>query len=325
MDTLRISTCGDFVAFLPFHIGFTLNRCIVVAAVDGTSLGCVQRVDSSPDPATVAACVEEMLVSARTQGADKVVVVHFDPPVDDVEYVARAAAQAGIPLSAHVHVRDGAWSHAGSQEWHQVPEPWQVPAATALVAEGRAPLAGREQLAAAVAHVGPTSRLAAAHSAWGRSRERLPSERRARVELQAWAAVVSRGWQDMPDDVVVRAWWGLSDHDVRDTLLLHLVSPNSRDAVVDGDAELARACEEALTADGQASVEAMARGAVGLARVTPRPLCADAYAVAAALSWRAGQGATARMCLEEAHQADRHHRLTSLLGRFVDAGHPLPA
>lgn len=335
MSAPPIRDPGEFLAVLPYHLGFHPTASLVLASLDGRRLGLVQRLDVPPDGPPPTAALDRVADVLAGQDAAGVLVVLVLPPGPLADAVALAALREGIPAGVDVQavlvVDAGRWWSWGCAapaccpaEGHPVPAPEDVPAIAEYVARGIAPLPSREELVALLHAPDP----AAAAPPWRGPPGPPPTWRRA---LGAWGRLLAAPSTPSPaaaaptaDADVTLALRGLRDVTLRDALL-HWFAPAlvPRSAV---DATLARRVEHALgppagPAAGMPIVTAGERALLfALARAAPPGDRAPILTLLAAWAWARGEGAVAAVALDEARADDPGYALAGLLTGLVANG-----
>lgn len=100
IPTLTVSAPRDLLALVPYRLGFTPCRSIVLVCLRGPRrrVGLVARVDLPPTPGeALRVCAERLVAHAAADGANAVVLVVYTDPVDGVttdRAVDRTANQA---------------------------------------------------------------------------------------------------------------------------------------------------------------------------------------------------------------------------------------
>jgi hypothetical protein len=302
---------GKLIAALPAVLGFVPEKSLVLVTVDGGEMGCVMRVDLSPD---VFDAVDRMAEVAAAGSPDAAIAVIVDEDgatcrmcKDEHRLLADALGDAlsawGIELLA-AHVVDrvaagGRWRCAdGYGSDGAVDDPSASPMAAAAVLDGRRLYMRRADLQAVIAVAEPdrTSALcgviAAAAPSSGAD-QRPDAEARADVEHVMAAADGAMHGRCPSDADLARLAYGLTDPRVRDTLYALAVG---RDA----------ALAESLWAL--------------LSRTLPEPWRVEALVLLAFSAYARGDGPLAGISLEAALRCDPEHRMAAMLDQALQSG-----
>jgi hypothetical protein len=163
---LRLSSPAEVVAAVPYLIGFTPERSVVVLCLAAKQLGLTMRLDIDMPGDELRDLV---LARLKGDGADTAVIVLFDPPASSgsrrpgaqlAKSLIRAVRRDGLHVQDALGIREGRfWSYLCSNPGCCPPEGRPVPpsgdadhsrVAATFVALGSAPMSSREQLAASV-------------------------------------------------------------------------------------------------------------------------------------------------------------------------------
>ncbi len=299
---------GALIAALPAVLGFVPVHSLVLVTLDDGAVGCVMRVDLSPDMAARIDHLAEVACAAEPQTA---VAVFVDEKGADCQQcndefrelagmLAERLADGGIELLG-VHVVDrveagGIWHCADGCGSHGIVEdPSASPLAVAAVLDGRRLYRRREELQQIVeADSGRGARLArviaelpAAPPTRGRAG--------ARANIEAAMAVAGRFADGRPptDGEMARIAVALIDPQVRDTLY----------ALAVGDSA---AAAESLWAE--------------LARALPPPWRAEALVLLAFSAYVRGDGPLTGVSLDAALDCDPEHRMAGMLDTALQSG-----
>ena len=312
---LRLSSPEQVLPAVPYLLGFTPSRSLVVLSLRGKQVGLTMRLDLDTPPAEMRRVVVNRL---HADGASTAVLIVFDP--DDTPRskgatgvrpgsrlarpLIRTLSREGLAVrDALVVSRGRFWSYLCTEPSCCPPsgralpiagEPDHSLVASTFVAMGTAPLASREELAACV-DAAPPERQAELAPAFERA---LSAP--AAYPLQRWWDAVLRYTEAPP-----RTGRTLPDTEIAH-LIVSLGDVTVRDEVVSWTA-----------GDELAGVLALLRE---LAPCAPAPFDVQ---VLACLAWAAltnGEGALAAVALERAHSIDEEHSLANLLGVALESG-----
>ena len=310
---LRLSTPEQVLAAVPYLLGFTPARSLVVLSLRGKQVGLTMRLDLDTPPSELRTIVLNRL---RADGATTTVLILFDP--DDgpkaggrppsrpgsglARPLIRALRREGVAVKDALVVQKGRfWSYLCTEpaccpaRGRPMPVPGQPDhtlVASTFVAMGTAPLASREELSACI-EAAPPERQAALAPAFARA-----VAEPAAYPLQRWWETVLR-YTDapprraLPDSEIAHLVVGLGDVAVRDEVISWTAG-----AEITGVREVLRV----------------------LAPDAPPPFDVQ---VLASLAWAAlslGEGALAAVALERAHTIDPGHGLANLLGAALESG-----
>jgi hypothetical protein len=347
---VRLSGPGDVVSALPYLVGFTPRRSLVVVCLRGPRmrLGLVERVDLPPDPddpGARALVVDSVVRYARGDSPRAVVLAVFDdlgwvpdrrPWQSLVDATTDGFADVGIGVNEAVYLDDERfWSYtcrisACCPEAGTLLEDVRgSQIAAAYVALGRAPSADRADLEARLAPAGPLQvRVAASAAA---VRRQLWCQAEASAEPDAMVLAVDAAAQRF-DRAVLGQLDGarrLGPKDAGD-LLADLARRAVRDRVVrlwtrwpeamgelvvpvtaDRDRDLDH--EESAASAVRAVLEQVVQHAGGTAAAPPATLLAMHH-------WSRGDGGEANIALDRALGADPEHRFALLLRQALDSG-----
>ncbi|WP_019969319.1 DUF4192 domain-containing protein [Mycobacterium sp. 141] len=299
---------GTLIAALPAVLGFVPEQSLVLVTVDDGVLGCVLRVDLSPD---MTGRIDHLVSVAAAAEPHSAIAVFVDEHAADCQQcndefralagmLADRLAACGIELLAahvvdrvaaggHWHCADGCGSHG------TVEDPSASPLAVAAVLDGRRLYRRREELQQIIdADPVRGGRLA-------RVIDDLPetsaprSRARIRGDIEAAIATATRFADGKPpsDDEIARIAVALTDPRVRDTLY----------ALAVGDSAGAA---EALWAE--------------LARALPPPWRAEALALLAFSAYVRGDGPLTGVSLDAALDCQPDHRMAGMLDTALQSG-----
>ena len=268
----QLNRPGALIAALPAVLGFVPEKSLVLVTVDHGEMGCVMRVDLSPELFGSVGHVAEVAAAARPDAAIAVVVdaegagcrLCNDEYRGLAETLRGRLAEHGIGL-LDFHVVDRV---ASGGRWHcldasgssgLIDDPSASPLAVAAVLDGRRLYARRDELQQVIQVTDAAASAALARVIRDRADVDVDAARDIEDAMAA-AAQVSAG-EELPESVVARLACALTDPQVRDTLY----------ALAVGD-EAAQAEALWATALPNASRAVAGRGAgvVGVLRLCPR-------------------------------------------------------
>ena len=300
---------GTLIAAVPSVLGFVPEKSLVIVTVENGALGCVMRVDLSPELPDTLEHVAEVAAASGPDAAIAVIVdedgascrMCSDEHRDLVATLGGALDDHGIELLASYVVdrleEGGRWHCPGDYSTTgTIDDPMSSPMAAAAVLDGRRLYAHRAELQDVIA-VDDPDRTAALHTAILRAEhdgDRRPDED-ARDDVEH-ALAVSRGMVEGPaptDDDLIRLAWAVTDTRVRDTLYALAVG---RDA----------GCAESLWAL--------------LARTLPDAWRTEALVLLAFSAYVRGDGPLAGVSLEAALHIDSNHRMAVMLDQALQSG-----
>ncbi|HVV10260.1 DUF4192 domain-containing protein [Amycolatopsis sp.] len=310
---INVSDPGQLIASIPYLFGFRPENSLVVAGLGGSSggrLGPVLRLALPPPEHEEEAVAAVMPAFAHNPcGAVIAIVVGAHPgrapgELPHARLIARLSAafeELGRPLLNTLwtpEVRGGArWrSYEGDREG-ELPDQRSTELAAICVSQGQVTYDSREEMAGRLAPDDPAA--IARRAALLREQSREPMTFAAGLaEVRRALLLVRNGDLAFGDDQVVRLAEALSNSRVRDTCL--------------------------ATAHGSvAGRPTQAEGLwLELIRRTPPPERAEAASVLGYAAYLRGDGAFARVALENALDADPGHMLSRLLVRCLERGIP---
>ena len=300
----QLNRPGALIAALPAVLGFVPEKSLVLVTVDHGEMGCVMRVDLSPELFGSVGHVAEVAAAARPDAAIAVVVdaegagcrLCNDEYRGLAETLRGRLAEHGIGL-LDFHVVDRV---ASGGRWHcldasgssgLIDDPSASPLAVAAVLDGRRLYARRDELQQVIQVTDAAASAALARVIRDRADVDVDAARDIEDAMAA-AAQVSAG-EELPESVVARLACALTDPQVRDTLY----------ALAVGD-EAAQA--EALWAT--------------LCRTLPAPWRVEALVLLAFSAYARGDGPLAGVSLEAALRCDPTHRMAGMLDTALQSG-----
>jgi hypothetical protein len=298
----QLNRPGALIAALPAVLGFVPERSLVLVTIDRGDLGCVMRVDLSPELFESVGHLADVAAAARPDAAIAVVVDADGAGCrlcnDDYRGLAKTLGEA---LSDHAielldfHVVDtvgpaGRW-HCSDGRWGTVDDPSASPLAVAAVLDGRRLYARREELQKVVEVTDAAASQALAAAIRDEADVEADAVRDINAAMAA-AAQVAAG-QELSEPVMARLACALTDPQVRDVLY----------ALAVGD----RAAQgEALWAL--------------LSRSLPAPWRVEALVLLAFSAYARGDGPLAGVSLEAALRCDVTHRMAGMLDTALQSG-----
>ena len=316
---VRLRSPAQVVEAVPYLIGYHPSDSVVVVSTRGPHgrVGLTLRLDLPPPehhPEAVQLLVEH-LVADRAQ--DAVVVFYCPASAAFWPLLRRALAERGIGVREALRVHDGRWWSYLCADPRCCPVdgteivPGHAPGGEAAVAAsfvraGRAVLASREALADMLCPVDGATRVAM-EQALDRVDVALERQFARCGGIAAWRAEARRRVEAALAARLGPQPAALDDDDVAQ-LLAALLDIRIRDAAtewVDGDR-------------GRAAMSLWAE----LVRRAPAPYDVAPATLLANASWRAGDGAFARIAVERALTSDPTYRLALLIQQVLDAGIP---
>jgi Domain of unknown function (DUF4192) len=297
----QLNRPGALIAALPAVLGFVPEKSLVLVTIDRGELGCVMRVDLSPELPGSVGHLAEVAGSARPDAAIAVVVdaegagcrLCNDEYRDLHEALADGLAGYAIEL-LDFHVVDtvgpgGRW-HCLDGSGGTVDDPSASPLAMAAVLDGRRLYARREELLEVI----EVTDAAASNALTGaiRAHSDEVDEVRGIQDAMAAAARVAAG-QPLSEAVTARLACALTEPRVRDLLYALAV--------------------------GERAAQAEALWAV-LSRTLPPPWRVEALVLLAFSAYARGDGPLAGVSLEAALRCDATHRMAGMLDTALQSG-----
>ncbi|WNG94936.1 DUF4192 domain-containing protein [Mycobacterium sp. ITM-2016-00318] len=298
----QLNRPGALIAALPAVLGFVPEKSLVLVTVDRGELGCVMRVDLSPE---LLGSVEHLAEVAAAACPDAAIAVVVDAEgaacrLCNDEYLA-LSKELSDHLAGHAielidfHVVDtvgphGRWHSAGGG-WGTVDDPAASPLAMAAVLDGRRLYARREDLQAVITIADAVASEALGEMIRGQDALGTDAKRDVRDAMAAGERVAAG--ERLSHALTVRLARALTDPQVRDVFY----------ALAVGDAA---AHAEALWA--------------ALARTLPEPWRVEALVLLAFSAYARGDGPLAGVSLEAALRCDAEHRMAGMLDTALQSG-----
>jgi hypothetical protein len=298
----QLNRPGALIAALPAVLGFVPEKSLVLVTVDRGEMGCVMRMDLSPELFEAVGHVAEVAAAAGPDAAIAVVVdsdgagcrLCNDEHRRLEGTLRNCLAANGIELlDFHIvdHVATGGEWHSLDGSWGTIDDPSASPLAMAAVLDGRRLYARRDELQQVIAVTDAVANAALA----GVIREHGDVEvdvARDVEDAMAAAERVAAGMK-LPDDVMARLACALTDPQVRDTLYALAV--------------------------GEGAAQAEALWAM-LSRTLPAPWRVEALVLLAFSAYARGDGPLAGVSLEAALGCDPTHRMAGMLDTALQSG-----
>lgn len=298
----QLNRPGALIAALPAVLGFVPEKSLVLVTVDDGELGCVMRVDLSPELTDTVGHVADVAAAARPNAAIAVVVDAEGAGCrlcnDEYRALREALSQAlagyGIEL-IDFHIVDtvgprGRW-HCADGRWGTVDDPSSSPLAMAAVLDGRRLYGRREELQQVIEVTDADASEALADAI--RRQADAESDVVRDVTDAMSAAVRSAAGEPLPEAVLIRLACALTDPQIRDVLYALAVGDEAANA-------------EALWAL--------------LARTLPPPWRIEALVLLAFSAYARGDGPLAGVSLEAALRCDADHRMAGMLDSALQSG-----
>lgn len=304
VTSTRITLPALLVA-LEYQVGFRLDGSLVVVALTGADLRLVERVDRPTrgllDPHATRRLVTGL---ARRQPTSLLVVSYGSTESCHPDPVLSALAEAVAvvaPVDAVVSVSEGRWCSESGGAWLTLPDPAEVPLVAEYVGCGVAPLAGRSELRAALAHTPDPTVTPFVASGPG-----TPADNGGRA---AWRRLLS-GATSAQDEIAALSF--LSDVRRRDLVLTRLVPTGAAPDDAAGSWQRLHPSPYPLEARSATRSVLMRLACIAPLAVRPAALC-----VLAVWAWNAGDGATAAVASDLALEQDPDYTLARLIDRLV--------
>ncbi|OBK74211.1 DUF4192 domain-containing protein [Mycobacterium sp. 1274761.0] len=298
----QLNRPGALIAALPAVLGFVPDNSLILVTIDRGALGCVMRVDLSPELADSVDHLAEVAAAARPDAAIAVVVdgEGADCQVCNDEYreicreLGDGLAHHGIEL-LDFHIVD---SVAPGGRWHcldgsggTVDDPSASPLAMAAVLDGRRLYTRRAELCGVIALTDEAASQALASVI--RDQPDTDVDTADEVTAAMAAAWQNAAGEPLPEAVIARLARALTDPQVRDVLYALAVGDKAAQA-------------EALWAT--------------LARTLPAPWRVEALVLLAFSAYARGDGPLAGVSLEAALRCDATHRMAGMLDAALQSG-----
>ena len=298
----QLNRPGALIAALPAVLGFVPEKSLVLVTIDSGELGCVMRVDLSPE---LVDNVGHLADVAAAAGPDAAIAVVVDAEgagcrLCNDEYRAlrdvlseSLAAHAIKLVDFHVVDTigpDGRW-HSDGGSWGTVDDPSASPLAMAAVLEGDG-----STPAAKNCRRSSRSPMPLRARRWptpSAARTTPDADAMRDIECAMAAAARAAGGEELADDVIVRLARALVDPQIRDVFYALAVG------------------------DGPPTAEAL--WAV-LARTLPAPWRVEALVLLAFSAYARGDGPLAGVSLEAALRCDATHRMAGMLDTALQSG-----
>jgi hypothetical protein len=300
----QLNRPGALIAALPAVLGFVPEKSLVLMTVDRGEMGCVMRVDLSPELYGSVGHVADVAAAARPDAAIAIVVdaEGADCRLCNDEYRGLAnslgdrLAEHGIELR-DTHIVDrvaagGRWRCLDGGSGGVIDDPSASPLAMAAVLEGRRLYARRADLQQVIELADPAASEALAAAIHAHADTGEVDARRDIEEAMAVAARVAAG-ADLSESTLARLACALTDPQVRDPLYALAVGDRAAQA-------------EALWAM--------------LARTLPAPWRVEALVLLAFSAYARGDGPLAGVSLEAALRCDPTHRMAGMLDDALQSG-----
>jgi hypothetical protein len=298
----QLNRPGALIAALPAVLGFVPEKSLVLVTIDRGELGCVMRVDLSPELYDSVGHLAEVAAAARPDAAIAVVIDAdgADCRLCNDDYrglrealIDRLADHAIELLDFHVVDTvgpDGRW-HCVDGSGGSVDDPTASPLAMAAVLDGRRLYARRDELQRVIA----VADAAASDALADVIRDQADTEPDAAAEIAAamTAAAQAAAGREVPAVVTARLARALVDPQVRDVLYALAVGSKATEA-------------EALWAH--------------LSRTLPAPWRVEALVLLAFSAYARGDGPLAGVSLEAALRCDATHRMAGMLDQALQSG-----
>jgi hypothetical protein len=298
----QLNRPGALIAALPAVLGFVPEKSLVLVTIDRGELGCVMRVDLSPELFGSVGHVAEVAAAASPDAAIAVVVDAEGAGCrlcnEDYRGLGRAlkdglACHAIELLDFHIVDTvgpDGRW-HCLDGSWGTVDDPSASPLAMAAVLDGRRLYARREELQKVIALTDAAASEALAEVIRGQADAKVDPA--GAVEEAMTAAARAATGRELPEPVMARLAHALTVPQVRDLLYALAVGDKAAQA-------------EALWA--------------GLSRALPTPWRVEALVLLAFSAYARGDGPLAGVSLEAALRCDATHRMAGMLDTALQSG-----
>jgi hypothetical protein len=298
----QLNRPGSLIAALPAVLGFVPEKSLVLVTIDRGEMGCVMRVDLSPELFDSVGHVAEVAAAARPDAAIAVVVDEAGAGCrlcnDEYRGLAKTLKER---LAEHritlidFHVVDrvaagGRWHCPDDGSRGSVDDPSASPLALAAVLDGRRLHARREELQSVIAVVDKDASAALADMI---SEQTDDIDAARDIECAMAAAARLAAGKAPAVSAVARLARALTDPQVRDTLYALAVGDDA------GQVEELWAL---------------------LARTLPVPWRVEALVLLAFSAYVRGDGPLAGVSLEAALRCDPDHRMAVMLDQALQSG-----
>jgi hypothetical protein len=299
----QLNRPGALIAALPAVLGFVPEKSLVLVTVDRGEMGCVMRVDLSPELYGSVEHVAEVAAAARPDAAIAIVVdaEGADCRLCNDEYRGlknsledRLAEHRIKLLDTHIVDRvaaGGRWRCLNG-EGGVIDDPSASPLAVAAVLDGRRLYGDRAELQQVIEVADPAASEALAATIRAQADARDVDARRD-IEEAISAAPRVAGGAELPEPALARLACALTDPQVRDTLYALAV--------------------------GDSAAEAESLWAM-LCRTLPAPWRIEALVLLAFSAYARGDGPLAGVSLEAALRCDPTHRMAGMLDTALQSG-----
>jgi len=298
----QLNRPGALIAALPAVLGFVPEKSLVLVTIDSGELGCVMRVDLSPDLVDNVGHLADVAAAARPDAAIAVVVdaegagcrLCNDEYRALRDVLSKSLAANAIKL-VDFHIvdtvgPDGRW-HGDGGSWGTVDDPSASPLTMAAVLEGRRLYARREDLQEVIEVTDADASVVLAVTI--RGQDDTGTDAMRDIEYAMAAAARAAAGKKLADAVIVRLARALVDPQIRDVFYALAVGDRAADA-------------EALWAV--------------LARTLPTPWRVEALVLLAFSAYARGDGPLAGVSLEAALHCDVTHRMAGMLDTALQSG-----
>ncbi|GAA4355592.1 DUF4192 domain-containing protein [Angustibacter luteus] len=334
---VRVTGPADLVGTVPYLLGFTPSRSLVLLALNGPKLRCgmAARVDLPDEPSILGPWAADLLTFVSRERPSQVALLVYDdarwrrdarPWQKLVDALQGELAELGIGLKEATYVSaDRFWSYSCHEsrccpdEGTPLDHGRTSVAATALVASGRAPVPGREDLRARISAAAPavvrrTGRLAHQQHEAMRSGDYLQHSRRVEALFAGLVAERARaGRVETSDAQAALLLAGLADVPIRDAVAMRWVGWLRRPSGA------ARAGQDGPTVEA-AEHEAVTALLADLSRRCDGDWAVCPLTLFALQCWHDGEGALANLAVERALDLDPGYRMAVLVEGLLRAG-----
>ena len=311
----RLRGIGQFLAYLPYQLGFHPQNAIVLAAWRDGEISFQAHIDGADDDALRDSmpALERALRSVEAESV--LLAIHGplpEPPT--LPRVLQVVRRCGLPISHQTITDSGQWravkcSCGGCpREWTTLPRPEDVPAITEEILEGTVPLSGRNALRDLLQRSGPPA------AEWERAIPRTLETVAAAV--LAWLGGRCDSGQQV---IAVRALRDKAWRDVAMSLLAPEAFPrheasNERFDCGPHFAQIDAQVRRGQPLPGQRQMQWSMIDALPL---IPRHHQAPVLTLIAANAWGHGGGADATLACERALQLEPDYTMAQLIAEAV--------